>query len=278
MEDAAARTLPDPRYAAHAVGGILLGAALASIVQYFVPRSAWQAGVALLLATLCIASAAFAERTRGTLAAEAGVAAGLIAAGSVPFYDASPAALSAFAALLIVLVALIRRGRTPLALLAVPAFFACARHATGADMLRGRALDAEIVFLLALVAYAALMVRQRTAKWASFALAAQSIALAVATLPLLDALHVTDPGIAALGVGATLGLVFAVGLALHERPTVLMSGALLSFAALAFAFLAMGPALAAIVLLLLGAALVWQADALRGFMSQDAPSNAGDRR
>lgn len=252
------------------VGGLLLGAAAVALILLFVPLSAWQPEAALLASLACFAAARAAERARGERAAEAAFATALAMAGAVPFFAHSPPPLAAVAALVAVSVTLARRGRSPLALVAVPVFYVDARHATGADLLRGSSLLAEIVLLVALLAMLALLVRQRSARWAGIALAAQGIALTTAVFPLLDALGVRDGGIAALAAGAMLGALFAFGLALRTRPLVATTGALLAAAAAAFAFLALGPELAALVLLCSGAALVWKAEAVRGYFR--APS------
>lgn len=250
-------------------GGFLLGAALVAVVLLFVPAGAAQPIAAGALGILSIVGVHAAELRRGPRAADAGLAAALVCTASIPFYAGSPAPLGAIAALVAVWVPLVRRAATPLTLLAVPAFFVGARHATGADLLRGASLLRELAFFAALVAFAVFLVRQRgaqrDARWASHALAAHALALALAAFPLMDALGVTDAGVAALGLTATLAALFALGLWLRERPLVATAGSALAVAACAFAFLALGPALAALVLLCLGAALVWQAGSLRGY-------------
>lgn len=260
-------------YATHVVGGLLLGAALAAVVQFFVPIGTRQPLAALALALACVLASRAAERRRGEHAAEAGLAAGLVAAATVPFYAVAPAIVGAFAAGLALWITIARRGRTPIALAALACFFVNARHATGAEMLRGSDVLAELAFMASLCAYAVLLVQQRAQRWASHALALHGGGLALAMLPLLDAMRVTDAGVAALAVAATLGALFALGVKLGARPLVATTGALLALAAAAFAFLALGPALAALILLCMGAALVWHAERIRA-MIERAPARA----
>lgn len=269
--DALVADMDDAAYAVNVVGGVLLGAALAAIVLLLVPIGAAQPLVAFALAALCLVGVHVVEARRGAGVAEAGLAAALVCAASIPFYVETPAPLGALSALVAVWITLVRRGASPLTLLAVPAYFAGARHATGADMLRGARVLPEIAFMLALAGLAILLAGGRRARWPSYALAAQGLAIALATFPLLDALGVTDAGLAALAVSTVLGALFGVGVHLGERPLVATTGCVLAFAACAFAFLALGPALAALVLLCMGAALVWQAENLRGYFRQPTP-------
>lgn len=266
--------MDDPVYAVNVTGGVLLGAALAAVVLLFVPIGPAQPLAAFGLALLCIVGVHHVEARRGAGVAEAGLAAALVAAASIPFYVEAPPALGALAAIVAVWVTLVRRGASFLSILSVPAYFVGARHATGTDMLRGSDVLAELAFLLALVAYGALLVGQRHARWARAALAAHALGIVLAVFPFLDALGVTDAGIAALAVATTLGAILALGVRLGERTLVATTGAVLAAAASAFAFLALGPALAAIVLLCTGAALVWQAEKLLGYFrrSSDASS------
>lgn len=256
----------EPGYATHLVGGLLLGAALIALVQFFVPLSGWQPLAALLLSAACVAAAMLAERQRGPMAAEAAFGAALVAAASVPFYAISPALLGFPAAILAAGATRLRQGRTPLALLAVIAFFLTAQHAMRVDPLSA-VHGGPWLFLAALIGYGALLVRQRAQRWADRALAIHALAIGIAAFPALDALRVTDPGIAALGVGTLLAALFLLGVRLNARPLVATTAALLAVAATAFAFLALGPALAAIVLLLLGALLVWHAEAVKGYFA-----------
>lgn len=255
-----------PGYATHLLGGTLLGAALIALVHFFVPLGGWQPLAALVLAATTVGAALVGERRRGSLAAEAALAAGLVAAASVPFYAVSPPLLGLLAAIVAVGVTLLRRGTTPLTLLASAAFFLGMQHATRVEPLAA-VQGGPWVFLVALLAYGALLARQRAARWANVALASHAVALAIAAFPALDALRVTDPGLAALGVGTLLALLFLAGLRLDARPLVAVSAALLAIAAGAFAFLSLGPALAAIVLLLVGAVLVWHAEAVKGYFA-----------
>lgn len=263
--------MDDPAYAMRLVGALLLGAALVAVAQFFLPVGAAQPWTAILLALLAALAARRVARRRSARAADAPTAIALVCAGAAPFFAVSPPAAGALGAILAALIARAHRGATPLSLLAVACFFVTARHATGAEMLRGSSVASELAFLIALAAYFVLLARTTTAglaagtaRWADHALALQGAAIALAVLPLLDALRVTDAGIAALAVGATLGALFAVALRLRARPLALATGGLLAFAATSFAFLALGPALASIVLLLIGAAFVWRADHLPG--------------
>ncbi|HUR68399.1 MAG TPA: hypothetical protein VM370_04075 [Candidatus Thermoplasmatota archaeon] len=254
-------------YATHLAGGLLLGAALVSLVRFFVPVGVGQPVAALGLGALCAAAAYRTEEKRGELVAEAGYAAGLLSAASVPFYAISMPLLGLLAALLAVALTRARRGTSPVALLALATFFVGAQHAARVDLLAPRDGAAELLFLSLLAGYGALLVRQRHARWAGIALAGHGIAIALAIFPLLDALGVTDAGIAALAVGACAGGLLLLALRIGARALVATSSALLTLAALVFAFTALGPALAAIVLLLLGALLVWQAEAVRGYFA-----------
>lgn len=258
-------------YATHLVGGLLLGASLIALVQFFVPIGIWQPFSALGVGALCAAAAWVAETRRGELAAEAGFAAALLAGASVPFYALSMPLAGLLACGLALFVAVIRRGRTALAVLASVTFFVGAQHAARVDMLAPRPGASEGLYLLALVAFGALLLWHRREAWGGRALSVHAIGIVLATFPFLDALGVTDPGLAALGVGIVLGALFALALRLHVRVMVATTCAMLTLAAVSFAFLALGPALAAIVLLLLGAALVWQAETVKGYF---APSVA----
>lgn len=262
---------PSPAaYATHLVGGLLLGAAVVALIQFFVPIGGWQPLAALIVSALAMGAAVVAEMRRGALAAEAGLAAGIVAAGSVPFYAVSPALLGGIAAALAVGVALLRRGRTPLSLLATAAFFVGAQHMARVDLLAAAPAGAEGALMLSLGAFGALLVAHRRERWGGHALALHACAMTLAAFPLLDALGTTDPGVAALAVGGMLGALFLLGLQLDARPLVAVTSAMLTFAAIAFAFLALGPALAAIVLLLLGAVLVWHAETVRGYFAPSA--------
>jgi len=257
-------------YVTHLVGGILLGAALVALVQFFAPVGIAQPLLALGIAVSCIVAAFVAEAHRGILAAEAGFAAGLMAAGSVPFYAMTLPVLGIVTGILAVGVLLLRRGKTPIALLATVAFFVGAQGAARVDPFAIRAGAGEALFIAALIAFGGILVAQRRERWGGIALGAHGLLLTLATFPLLDSAGVTDPGLAALAIGAVLGLLFLIGLRLDTRPLVATTSATLTLAAIAFAFLALGPALAAIVLLLLGSVLVWQAETVRGYFGTAA--------
>lgn len=263
MEDA-------DRFAVHALGGLLLGAATVALVQFFVPTSFWQPIVALALAVAMTALARWIDRRGDARSALTLRCASLVGAGAVPFFPIAPPPLSALAAFVAVVPLVGRATPVASALLAVPCFFVNARHATGADMLRGDDVVAELIVLAALLGFGALLVRRRAERWGGWALALHAVAIAATTLPLLDAMRVTDAGIAALAVGVALGLLFALGLRLRVRALVTTTAALLAFAAASFAFLALGPALAALVLLCMGGALVWQGEHIRSYL--EAPS------
>ncbi|HVM44919.1 MAG TPA: hypothetical protein VM582_03195, partial [Candidatus Thermoplasmatota archaeon] len=251
------------------VGALLVGAALAAVVQLLVPVGFAQPLVAVAIASALLLAARRLVR-RDAPSSDLLCAIALVACGSTPFYAVSPPGYSAIAAALAVAATLLQRGRTPLALLWIAAFFVNARDAAGAAMLEGAALGAELPFLAALVAYFVLLARRRAARWGERALAAQGLALAVGVFPLLDALGVTDAGIAALGLAVALLVLFALALRLRARSLALTTGGLLAFVGTAFAFLAVGPALAAIALLCVGAAFVWRAERLRGYFRAPA--------
>ncbi|HET6403958.1 MAG TPA: hypothetical protein VFH78_04875 [Candidatus Thermoplasmatota archaeon] len=238
--------------------GLLVGASVAALVPLVAPATPARALVAFGASALLLVAAHAAEARRAMAAADAALAAALVAGGSIPFHAAVPAPLGALAALVAVWVALVRRD-TPLALLAVPAFFVGARHATGGPMLTGSALLPELAFLVALLSFGALLARQRAARWSSRALAAQGVALALALFPLLDALGVTDAGVAALALTGALTALLAAGVALGERALAATAALLLAFAASAAALLSPGPALVGLALLAGGAALAWRA-------------------
>ena len=247
--------------AAHVVGGLLLGAALACLVRFFVPLGPVQPLMALALAAICVSASRLAARHERDERAQAAHAAGLVLAGAIPFFAFSSAGVSAVGALLVIVSTLWSGARSPLALAGVVAFFTSARHATQVDLLAHEGVRSAAAFMLALLAYGALLLALPRGAWRSRATAATGAGVLLAAFPLLDALGATDAGVGALGIGALLATLFAIGMALDERPLAALSGGLLACAAVAFAFLALGPALAAIVLLLAGAATIWQAEA-----------------
>lgn len=252
------------------VGGLLLGAALVSVVIFFAPEGLAQPLGALVVAGAALAAARLVEE-RDAGASESILAVGLVAAASIPFYETPPAWLGYAAAATCAIAAFTRVRRSPLAIAAVVAFAIDLHHATGVDLFAATH-DASVWTLYAgVAAYGALLLAQRASPWARGALAVHAPLLTLALLPVLDHAGVRDAGIAALAVGTQLAVLLAVGVRLDVRPLVASASALLSLAALTFAFLALGPALSAIILLLLGALLVWRAEALRGYFGRRVP-------
>lgn len=255
----------DAGHATRLVGGIMLGAAVAALLQTFVPTGPAQPAIALLVATICILSA-WKLGDAGDIADAAGLAAAL----AVPFYAVSPAPLGLVVAGLALFVTIAQRGRSPLTLLAVAAFFAGVRCAAGVDLLLGDSALPAVALFLALLAYGGYLATLRDGAWSGRATALVGVLLVVAAFPLLDAIGVTDAGIAALCLGTLLGALLALGIALRLRALATTMGAILPVAVLVFALVALGPALAAIVLLCLGSALLWQGEQLRGLFLRRA--------
>lgn len=258
-----AGALADGQQSARIVGGVMLGAAVAALVQQFVPSGPLQPIVALFIALLSILSAWRLGR-----AGDTADAAGLAAATAVPFFPATPAPLGLVVAGLALFVTIAQRGRSPLALLAAATFFVGVRHAAGVDLLLGETALPAVGLFLALAAYGAFVASQRAPgdDWSPRAAALVGALLVLCAFPLLDAAGVQDAGIAALCLATLIGALLAAGVALGLRALAATMGAILPVAVLAFALLALGPALAAIVLLCIGSALLWQAEHVRAYL------------
>lgn len=251
----------------------MLGAAVAALVPLLLPAGPVQALAVLLVATVLILSAWKLGRV-----GDAADAAGLGAALGVPFLAGSPWPLGLVIAGLAIFVTIAQRGRSPLALLAAATFFVGIRHAVQLDLLAGREAVPAAALFLALVAYGALLAAQAAhaaprraagaagAPWAGIALALVGLLLVLAAFPLLDVAGVTDAGVAALCLGTLIGALLAFGVWTRIRPLATTMGVVLPLSILAFALLALGPALAAIVLVCLGGALLWQAENVRAFL------------
>lgn len=249
-------------HATRVVGGIMLGAAAAALVQHLVPVGPAQPTLLLLVATLCVLSAWKLGR-----AGDAADAAGLTASLALPFFLVSPPSLGLVAAGLATFVTFARRGHSALALLAAGAFFVGVRHVAGVDMLLGDAALPAVGLFLALLGYAGYLAlqTQQGGAWSGRAVALVGVLIVLSAFPLLDAARVTDAGVAVLCLGTLIGALLAAGIVLRIRALAATMGVILPVAILAFALLAPGPPLAAFVLLCLGSALLWQARQVRGF-------------
>lgn len=270
----AATRAPRPKgFAADAmqfVGGLLVGAGLVALVVFFdiAEREAGWA-MAALGALLLVPASLGAWRGAPHGLVEAGLAGALVplSVGAATAMGQDDIVLPLLVAAVTVAITALRRGEGASVLTAAASFtLAMAAATIGQERLLGEeVLPQRWAWLISLLAYAAFLLLWRTRTWVSVTLGLLVAPLAGAFAVILDAMDTLTSVGAELVMGAFLGALLAVGIALRVRGLVAGAAAALTIDALVFAFDVGGPGTAVVVLLALGGLLVWQAQFVRGY-------------
>ena len=261
------------------VGGLLLGAALVALVAYVVGfdgSDATRRSLALLgLGAVSLLAAIVLHIARG--ADKPGLVDALLAAALVPAAVSAPSAnepaLRWIAALALVppLAALaLRRGRSPVTALATVGFALASFFTIGDEIFSSSAGARPFLWETLLLAYGALLLAWRREGWTSVSLALLVLPLALALVAMLNSADVDGSHAIELWMGAYLGAILGLGVALGQRGLVAGAAAGLTIDAVVFAADLGGALSALLVLAALGGLLVWQAEVVRGYFRRRA--------
>lgn len=251
------------------VGGLLLGAAAIALVTLLDIENTWGALllVALGLAGCGLGLALDRRAAANPGLAEAAAAAGLVAitaAGMVGDQQTRALAFGLLAAAVALAILLAWRERGPMVTLSTVAFAIATAFAFN-EGLRSQERVAHALWLAALLAWGALLLRWRRQLWASIALGLLVPALALAFGFVWDDATNMSSVALELAMGAYLGALLAVGIWSGDRGLTTAAGGGLVVDAVVFAFDVGGALTAFLLLLALGGLLVWQAELLRGY-------------